>query len=68
MFQILNPILFLDLYKSCHNTCFSENKEKDCDNNRKKKLDYELQHKKYGNLFYLRKFQKEIKFDKYVVI
>ena len=67
MFQILNPILFLDLYKSCHNTCFNENKEKDCDN-KKEYLDYETQHKKYGNLFYLGKVQKEIKFDKYIVI
>ena len=72
MFQILNPILFLDLYKSCHNACFSEDKEKDLDNNiinkKKEYLDYETQHKKYGDLFYLKKVQKQIKFDKTIVI
>lgn len=71
MFQILNPSLFLDLYKSCHNTCFSKNKESDYNNNitnKKKTLDYEKQHKKYGNLFYLKKVQKQIKFDKTIVI
>ena len=43
--------------------------QKICDRNDKEQVDYNKKLEKYGNLFYLeKKNNKEIKFDKYVII